>query len=84
MKTRRHPNDNHGMTTHEAAIVERLEAGDEPGAISRAFGISLSTVMTFKARYIIGERQLDAFDRATRASDAAYRKAVSACGGTYA
>ncbi len=84
MKTRRPSLDAHGLTTNEAAIVERLEAGDQPSAISRAFKISLTTVMVYKSRYIIGEKQLNAFDRATRAADAAYRAALAQCGGAYA
>lgn len=84
MSKRRHPDDNHGLTTREAEIVECLEAGDEPGAVSRSFGVTLATVMVYKARYIIGEKQLNAFDRATRLADAAYRSALAACGGAYA
>lgn len=83
-KQRRPVGENFGLSAKEEEIMVALESGECAETIAARFGTGLATVLMMEHRYIITEGMLTDFDRRTRASDARYRAALAACGGTYA
>jgi FixJ family two-component response regulator len=81
--TRRH-HDVHGLTPGEAAVVDRLEAGETPAQVAAALGMAPKTVKVLAGRYIIGAEQLTGFDRMVRRGEARYAAALAATGKVYA
>lgn len=73
----------YGLTPREEAAVVRLEAGESKESVAAALGLSHQMVAYYASHFVVNENVLTRFERATRRSDARYRAALAASGGSY-
>lgn len=73
----------HGCTPRELAILDRSDAGDDPGAISRELGLALGYVRKVVAMYSGNWTINDAFDAMVVAGSARLAAAIAATGRGY-
>ncbi len=81
---RRLSDDAYGLLPHEAAILEQTDAGVEPGAVARALGVSLATVMKVAERYSFGLKAQEQRERLIRVGTRNLLAAIRATGGKFA
>lgn len=81
---RRVHDDAHGLLPHEAAILNRSDAGAEPGAIAREMGCSLATVIIIANKYSFGVKAQEQRERLIRTASRRLAAATQATGGRFA